>query len=286
MTTTAVVGHCEWVTFAKVDHLPAPGTITTATDAWDEPAGGGAVAARVLHLLSPGHAHFFTALGTDATGERVRAALETLGPTLHASAWPGPHTTGFVHLEHSGERTITVMHRGPQPEGAAPLPWHLLDATDAVYFVKGDAAALRHARRARVLVATARVLPLLAQARIPVDALVYSAADPGERYQPGDLHPTPRLVVATEGAQGGRFALASGETGRYPAAPLSTPLRDCYGAGDSFAAGLAFALGQRLDVPAALALAARCGADALQRDGAHGKRGWRPAPDGASSDRP
>ena len=41
----AVVGHVEWVEFLRVPHVPTAGEIVHATDAWDEPAGGGAVAA-------------------------------------------------------------------------------------------------------------------------------------------------------------------------------------------------------------------------------------------------
>ena len=47
------------------------------------------------------------------------------------------------------------------------------------------------------------------------------------------------------------------------------PLQDTYGAGDSFAAGLTFGLAQGLSADDALALGARCGAQALARRGAH-----------------
>lgn len=269
MPSFAVVGHCEWVTFARVPALPKPGEIATASEAWDEPAGGGATAAHVMHRLARGASHFFTALGTDATGDRALAALKALGLHVHAAPWNGPHTTAFVHLTPD-ERTITVMHRGAAPHGDAPLPWHLLDQTDGVYFVKGDPAALWHARRARVLVATARILPLLQQTRVQLDALVHSAADPGEAYAPGQLDPPPRLVVSTEGSRGGRWVRDDGTAGRYEAAPLAGPIVDAYGAGDSFAAGLAFALGSQRPLDEALTLAARCGAEATQRRGAHG----------------
>jgi ribokinase len=265
----AVVGHTEWVTFARVDRLPVSGEIATASEAWDEPAGGGAVAAAQLARLA-GNADFFTSIGNDVTGDRTIAALGQLKLDVHAARWPAPHTTAFVYLEATGERTITVLHRGPMPLGKDPLPWELLDQTDGVYFVKGDVEALRQARRARVLVATARILPLLASAGVEVDALVHSAHDAGERYRPGDLNPAPRLVVATEGAHGGTWSLATGEHGRFSAVALPGPVADMYGAGDSFAAGLTFALGRKLPLEEALGVAARCGADALMRRGAHG----------------
>ncbi len=267
--TYAVVGHSEWVTFARVERLPHSGEIISASDAWEEPAGGGAVAAVQLAFLAP-VVHFFTSLGQDALGDRSLAVLCTLGPQVHAARWPGPHTTGFCHLEATGERTITVMRRGPRPEGKEPLPWVLLDAAKGVYFVKGDAAAVRCARRAKVMVATPRVMPVLAEAGVVVDALVHSASDAGERYRPGELVPPPRMVISTEGARGGTWSLATGESGRYPAVPLSGPIVDTYGAGDSFAAGLTFGLGEGLPLMDALAVAAKCGAQALLRRGAHG----------------
>jgi len=41
----AVVGHVEWIEFGRVDHVPAPGEIVHVSDSWQEPGGGGAVAA-------------------------------------------------------------------------------------------------------------------------------------------------------------------------------------------------------------------------------------------------
>ncbi len=97
------------------------------------------------------------------------------------------------------------------PLGADPLAWEELDATDGVYFTAGDEAALGQARRAGVLVATARELPTLRSAGVELDALVASARGPAERYEPGELDPPPRLVVSTaaRSAVGG-----AGRTGR------------------------------------------------------------------------
>jgi len=39
----AVAGHVEWIEFARVERVPAPGQIVHALEAWAEPAGGGAV---------------------------------------------------------------------------------------------------------------------------------------------------------------------------------------------------------------------------------------------------
>jgi ribokinase len=261
----AVVGHVEWVTFVRVDHPPTPGAILHGSEAWDEPAGGGGVAAVELARLA-GRCTLYTGLGDDPVGQGVPAALAHLGVTVHATTSVGPQRRAVTLVDPAGERTIVVI--GP---AQAPAGLTLAEPTDAVYFCKGDAEALRGARQARVLVATARVLPVLQAAGVQLDALVHSAADPSERYTPGDLDPAPRVVVTTEGARGGYFRTADGQEGRYaPVAPLDTT-GDAYGAGDCFAAGLAFALAEGRPLEAALAFAASRGAAALGRRGAHGR---------------
>jgi ribokinase len=41
----AVVGHVEWIEFLRVESVPRPGDIVGARETWEEPAGGGGVAA-------------------------------------------------------------------------------------------------------------------------------------------------------------------------------------------------------------------------------------------------
>jgi ribokinase len=132
-----------------------------------------------------------------------------------------------------------------------------------VYFTAGDAEAARKARAARTLVASARGLETLAEAGIELDALVSSSKDAGERYEPGDLEPSPRLVVRTAGSAGGTFETPDGGRGAWQATPLPGPVKDAYGCGDSFAAGLTYGLGAGKSPEDALELAARCGAACL-----------------------
>jgi ribokinase len=263
----AVVGHVEWVRFAQVDRLPRQGEIVTASDSWEEPAGGGADAAGELVRLGA-EVDFFLAVGNDDLGQRAREALETLGCRVHASTRDEPQRRAFTFVDAEGERTITLMGSKLHPHGADPLPWGELSEIDAVYFCAGDADALRAARQARVLVATARELATLIEAQVPLDALVHSREDPSEVYEPGQLDPAPRLIVTTMGREGGSF-MAGVEKGVYTAAELPGPVADAYGAGDSFAAGLTFALGRGDDPASALAFAAKCGAAAMTRRGAH-----------------
>jgi ribokinase len=261
----AVVGHVEWIDFVPVERVPVSGEIVVVEESWGEAAGGGAIAAACLARLAGG-ATLLTALGDDLFGHAAVEQLTGLGVDVRTAWRSTAQRRGFCYLDAEGERTITVLAEKLRPRRDEPLPWETLAELDAVYFTAGDAEALRAARAARVLVATARELPTLRAAGVELDALVRSAGDPDEAYADGDLDPPPRLVVTTEGSGGG--ALAPG--GTFAAAPLPGPLADAYGAGDAFAAGLTFALAERRSHADAAGLAARCAAEQLTRRGAHG----------------
>ncbi|MFL5844747.1 MAG: PfkB family carbohydrate kinase [Solirubrobacteraceae bacterium] len=261
MTRVAVVGHVEWGEFAVVDRLPAAGEIVHAREMFSLAAGGGAVAATQLAHLA-GTARFFTALGDDAPGRASAVQLAATGMTVEA-AWREATRRCFTHLSGDHERTITVLGERIVPHGSDELPWEDLDDVDAVYFTGGDVAALRHARRARWLVATPRALDVIREAGIQLDVLVGSAVDPGETVPPGLLDPAPRFMVRTRGAEGGEWTASEGTTGQWAAEPLPGEPVDAYGCGDAFAAGLTFGLAETGDMAEALSLASRCGAHAL-----------------------
>ena len=258
----AVVGHVEWVTFARVPHVPRPGEIVEATESWDEVGGSGAVAAVQLAKLA-GKALFFTALGSDETGSRAEDRLRELGVDVHAARRDVAQRRGWVHLDDEGERTITPIGERIVPHGEDDLPWDELAGVDAVYFTGGDVAALRHARRARRLVATPRAYDTIVGSGVNLDALVRSAKDPGEQHAEDGLDPAPDLVVATAGKEGGEWIGEDRSSGKWKAAELPGPIGDSYGAGDSFAAAFTFALGADLPIDEALALASRAGAHKL-----------------------
>jgi ribokinase len=276
-----VVGHVEWVEFACVPRVPRAGEIVHASEVFSVPGGGGAVAAVQIARLA-GAADFLTALGTGPDAERSGAELRELGVTVHAGSRPGPQRRTFTFLDEDAERTITVLGERIVPHRRDPLPWESLADFDAIYVTGGDAAAVRAARAARVLVATPRALTALAESRVELDVLVGSAHDEGEVYEPGMLSPAPRVVVRTEGANGGTWEASEGAAGAVPwlragrlrgswqATPLPGPKLDAYGCGDSFAAALAYALGAGMTLDEAIALAARCGAAVLTGRGPYG----------------
>ena len=110
----AVVGHVEWVQFARVEHVPAAGEVVHASDPFEEPAGGGAVAAVQLARLA-GAATLITALGDDEPGRRSRERLAELGVEVHAATVELPTRRAVTLLDQRGERTIMTLGRRAGP---------------------------------------------------------------------------------------------------------------------------------------------------------------------------
>jgi ribokinase len=260
---TAVLGHVEWADFLSCRALPAPGEIVRVETAHEAAAGGGAMAARAFVALS-GHCVLLTALGDDDRARRVPDDLGAVGVEVHAAPRSGPQPRAITWLTEDAERTIAVTGGRLEPAGTDRLPWERLAEVDAVYGTGGDAAAIRHARAARVVVATPRAGAGLIAAGIAVDALVGSARDPGEKMDDELIFAcTPTHVVRTEGADGGRWVVRDGQVGRWAAAPLPGPPVDAYGCGDAFAAGLTYALGAGASIAEACAAGAAVGAATL-----------------------
>jgi ribokinase len=273
----AVVGHVEWSELVHLPHLPSPGDIVQASDPWEGPAGGGAVAAVQLARLA-GDCLFFTALGDDPLGHRAERELEQLGVRV-AAAWRAePQRRAFVQVDANAERTITVIGRRLAPQRDDPLPWSEIAGLDAVYLTAGDADAVRAAREARRLVASVRAIDSLADAGIELDALVSSRHDRDERYPTGLLDPPPALVLRTDGARGGSIEASDGRREEWAGGNLPGRLIDAYGAGDSFAAGFTYGLGINLTPAEAAALGARWGAACVTGRGPYAGRPGREAP--------
>jgi ribokinase len=258
----AVVGHVEWVELLRIERFPAQGEVVEATSLTELAAGSGGIAAVQLAKLAE-EVTFFTRLTDDERGRRARLELEREGVRVEAVHSDTELRRAYVFVDDTSERTITVCGQKRVPLGGDALPWSDLSRYDGVCFFCGDVAALAAARRAPVLVASARWLPVLKNARLFLDALVRSGHDPAELYQPGDLSPEPALVVTTEGALGGSLAIGGASADRFDPFPLPEPPVDAYGCGDSFAAGLAFALAEGKEPVEAVSFAARCGAACL-----------------------
>ena len=265
----AVVGHIEWIRFARVHRIPTPGAIEHAIETWEGAGGGGAVAAVQLAKLA-GACLFLSALGDDRVAGDVRADLGSNHVELHAAVRHAPSRTALTMVDDSGERTIVTLGDRLEPRGEDELPWHLLAEADGVFVTGGDVRAVRAAREARVLVATSRVLGVLPEAGGEPDPDGGRAHATPEAYAPRHGAAATSLVVRTEGSAGGSWETADGGHGRYAPATPPGPVVDLYGAGDSFQAGLTFGLASGLGTEGALALAARCGAFAVTGRGPTG----------------
>lgn len=240
--------------------MPGAGEIVHATSRLTVAAGGGAVAAVALARWC-GDCHFYCALGDDELGHHAEAELRARGVTVHVAWRASPQRRAITMIDAQRERTITVIGERLVAHGDDPLPWDELAACDAVYITGGDAGAIVQARRATIAVGTARILPHLRAAGIALDALVSSASDAAERYAAGELTPEPRIVVRTDGGNGGSF-VERGATQRYAAVPAAVT-GDTYGAGDTFAAGLTYGLGCGLAAAEAIDDASRRAAEVL-----------------------
>jgi ribokinase len=265
MTRVGVVGHVEWVDFLRVAHLPVRGEVQPARREFRHAGGGAVVAAAVLAELGA-EVDFFGAVGRDDDGDAAVAELRARGIRVHAARRDVATRQVLTLLDRDGERTIVTLGERLQPEGADDLEWRRLEEADGVYVTAGDLGAVARARAARVLVATPRLRERLDSRDVSVDAVVFSAGDPDEVRWAQTLEPCTRLMVATEGAAGGRWW---GESeGRWTAVPPPGPIRDSYGCGDSFAAGFTYGLARGMTPAEAAAVGARCGAEMLTRVGA------------------
>ncbi len=122
----AVIGHNEWIEFGRVDHVPVAGEIVHATVGWEEPGGGGAVAAVQLARLA-GSSTFLTAVGDDERGIWTGRDLTPRGVQVRAAVRGEPTRRAVVFVDANGERTIATLGRRLEPEAADHLPWEELD---------------------------------------------------------------------------------------------------------------------------------------------------------------
>jgi ribokinase len=262
----AVIGHVEWITFGAADRPPTQGDILHLKDPYEVPAGGGAVSAVVLARLGA-QVTFFTALGDDRIGRESERQLRAQGLELRAARRPRPQTTGLTVTDPDGERTIFVIGPNAHPVIEDDLGWDDLAGMDAVYFTGDDPRTLVAARAARAVVSTARRLPAVIASRVRLDALVGSGNDEEERIDADALPVAPRVIVETDGRHGGRWRADDGRSGSWEPLPLPGPVRDAYGAGDSFVAGVTYGLAAGWGMDEAVRLGARCGAEAVTRRG-------------------
>src|SRR5262249_51914171 len=150
-------------------------------DAFEEPGGGGGVAARLLPSLGASETRFYTALAEDEEGRRSAAILVGDGVEVCAARRAGRQNRVTTVVDPGGERLILVPGRTAQPTLDDRLPWDELAGFAAVFFTGDDPRTLVAARQARVLVVTARRFDALVESGVRADVLIGSGVDPSER---------------------------------------------------------------------------------------------------------
>lgn len=256
----AVVGHVEHVTIARTAALPHAGEIVHLEEPVVIAGGGGGIAFFQL-AKSDAEVHLFTAIGLDEAGTQVHHEIASTDATIHAGLRQRPHTRDIVVITPEGERTIFVVGEPLHPQRDDRLSWDELASCDAAYFTGQDPLTLVEARRAKLLVVTARRSEALAKSGVRADVVVGSVRDPREASTLAAYAPPPHALVMTDGRAGGYMETTSGRVSF--SAPLVSPVVGAYGAGDSFAGALTWYLACGLAPVDACGRAAEYGAAVL-----------------------
>jgi ribokinase len=283
-----VVGSANVDTVVDVAHFPHVGETITATSLGTN--GGGKGLNQAVAAARAGAAvRFIAAVGDDAAGRYLMGLLEA----------DGVDVGGVVRVAGvpTGSAIVTVDARGDNTVMVAPGANHHLEPS-AVLLERGAAqvvlvqqeipapsvlAALQAGRAcgARTVLNPAPAWAELSDAVLAlVDVLVPNQTELA-RCSPGAgsvadrasalVARGARAVVVTLGGEGALVVTASA---RWPVAPFAVAVRDTTGAGDTFCATLAVALGQGMDLPAAARRAAAAGALATTGAGAYPSLPW------------
>ena len=207
----AVVGHVEWVEFARVPRMPAAGEIVHA-DASGRSRPAAAPSWRASWRCSPAAASSSRRSVSDELGRGRPHAGSPSSASTCTSKWGGATRRAWTHVDADGERTITVLG-----DKLLPAARCRSTATTSSSSSRASRGAPRRRDARASSPATARELPTLRDGDVQLDLLVASANDPGERYD-GSLDV--RHVAVTDGANGGTPTASP-----YAAAPADADRR-------------------------------------------------------------
>jgi len=283
MAEIVVVGSLNVDTTVRVARLPQPGQTVLGSGHFGDTGGKGANQAVAAARLGRRVA-MIGAVGDDADGDRLVAALESAGVDVAGVRRDPDRPTGIAHItvDDSGENMIVVdpgANGGLDPEhverhrdllaGASVVMAQLEVPLEAVE------RAIALAAGARILnPAPGRPLPdsLLERVGVLVPnqtelGVLAGAATPDGPLEAGRLARSlpAAAVVVTLGAAGA--LLVSGDAAKHIAAPRIQAV-DPTAAGDAFCGGLADGIARGLGLPEAVGWAVRCGAAAATRWGA------------------
>ena len=288
MSRVIVVGSINQDVTVTVDRFPSPGETLSGTSLTYGLGGKGAnQAAAAAHSGVP--VFFVGAVGTDLSGQRLRADLASHGVDVtHLREVDGPSGTALITVASSGENTIILDAGANATVTVEPAKASLFPAPSDIVVLQAEippaanAAAIEwaHSFGARVLLnlAPARATDPATLSR--VDILVVNETEAGLTLGlPAPATPTeaigiaralrgmgPRHIVVTLGAQGAAW-VSGAEVGHCPAVTLGE-VTDTTGAGDACVGALAAALALGMPFAEAVAAGMRAGATAVLTPGA------------------
>ncbi|WP_324788993.1 ribokinase [Streptomyces sp. H51] len=295
-STVAVLGSTNMDLVAYVARAPARGETVAGREFRTVPGGKGANQA-VAAARAGGSVSMIGAVGADAFGDRLRAALEESGvDTGPLRTVDGPSGTAHIVVDDEGGNAIVVVP-GANAAVTALTPGDeaVIAGADSLLLqletpLEGVLAAAETARGhgVRTVLTPAPARPLPAGLLAATDLLVpneHEAAALTGRTDPHAaadalLEQVPEVVI-TLGSAGSLYA--SRTAGRFTVPAPRVTAVDSTGAGDTFVGALAVALGEGRPMPEALAWASCAAALSVQRSGASTAMPYRTEIDGLAS---
>ncbi|MFC8129274.1 ribokinase [Streptomyces sp. NPDC057302] len=290
MTHIAVLGSTNMDLVAYVAKAPQRGETVTGREFRTLPGGKGANQAVAAARAGADAVSMIGAVGADAFGTQLRAALDHSGVDTDLLRTVDTAATGTAHIvvdDEGGNAIVVIPGANATLTALAPGDEGLIASADALLLqleipVEGVLAAAQAARRhgVRTILTPAPAQPLGSELLDSIDLLVpneHEAAaltgltDP-EAAARSLLSQVPEVVV-TLGARGSLYA-ARGAEPVLVEAPHVTAV-DTTGAGDTFVGTLAVALAEGGSVPDALAWASSAAALSVQRPGASSSMPFR-----------
>jgi ribokinase len=265
MTVRAcVVGSTNVDLVLQVPALPAAGETVLSADARREAGGKGGNQAVALARLGA-QVRFVSAVGDDPEGWWSRQQLADAGVDVtDVATADAPTGLAVVMVDAAGENSIVVS---PGANALVTSPEHLdadvLLLSLEVPLATVEAAAATARRLAvPVVLNAAPAQPLPATLLGDIDVLVVNETEWAALGRP-----TAGRVVVTLGAQGCRV-IENGRERQVPAVPVEVV--DTTGAGDCFAAALAYGVAEGRVLVDAVHLATRAAALSVKAGGARG----------------
>ena len=279
MSRVIVVGSINQDVTVTVDRFPSPGETLSGTSLTYGLGGKGAnQAAAAAHSGVP--VFFVGAVGTDLSGQRLRADLASHGVDVtHLREVEGPSgTENTIILDAGANATVTIEPAKaslfPAPADIVVLQAEIPEAANA------EALAWAHSFGARVLLNLAPARPTDVAFLARVDVLIVNETEAGLTLgMPAPASPTealgiaralrglgPKHVMVTLGADGAAWASGS-EAGHCPALSLGEVV-DTTGAGDACVGALAAAMALGKPFAEAVADGIRAGSTAVLAPGA------------------